>query len=155
MNLYHDATTIPADPRSVWHVVSDPARAPEWNDQVHETRPLSEGVSRKGFRYEVVYELRGVRTQLVAELTTFDAPTHLICSCRGGSLGPKESLQEEYFLSQVIGGTRIERRVDLLGTRVPWLLRRILRLLADWSHPIGYVPPALERLGEVVVAGRG
>ncbi len=154
MELLRESGTIPADLPDVWRVVSDPARFPEWLDQI-ESVTLPPGLPGPGYRYAVVYELQDIRMTLAAEMTTFEPPTRLVCTCTGGSLAPDEQVQEEYTLSPVIGGTQVDRQVSILGREVGWAARLLMRALASVTQDLQQESRAIVRLEALVVASRG
>lgn len=155
MELFRESGTIPADLPDVWSVVSDPARFPEWLEQI-ESVTLPDGERPgPGYRYTVVYELQDIRMTLAAEMTIFDPPTRLTCTCTGGSLAGDEQVQEEYTLSPVVGGTQVDRQVSIRGREVGWAARLLMRALASVTQDLQQESRAIARLEGLVVAGRG
>lgn len=155
MELFHESGTIPADLPDVWSVVSDPSRFPEWLEQI-ESVTLPEGERPgPGYRYTVVYELQDIRMTLAAEMSTFDPPTRLMCTCTGGSLAVDEQVQEEYTLSPVVGGTQVDRQVSIRGREVGWAARLLMRALASVTQDLQQESRAIARLEGLVVASRG
>lgn len=155
MELFRESGTIPADLPDVWRVVSDPSRFPEWLEQVETvTLPSQDGTPGMGFRYRVVYELQDIRMTLSAEMTTFDPPTRLVCTCTGGSLAPDEQVQEEFTLSPMVGGTQVDRQVSIRGRDVGWAARLLMRALASVTQDLQQESRAIARLEALVVASR-
>ncbi len=154
MELFRESGTIPADLPDVWRVVSDPSRFPEWLEQI-ESVTLPEGIPGPGYRYTVVYELQGIRMTLTGEMTTFDPPNQLVCTCTGGSLAEDEQGQEQYTLSPVVGGTQVDRQVSLRGREVGWAARLLVRALASVTQDQQQASRAVAQLESLVVADRG
>ena len=155
MELFRESGTIPADLPDVWRVVSDPSRFPEWLEQIESVTLLEQGPPGLGYRYTVAYELQGIRMSLTGEMTTFDPPTRLVCTCTGGSLDPEEQVEEQYSLSPVVGGTLVDRQVSLRGREVGWAARLLMRALTSVTQDQQIASPTIARLEALVIANRG
>ena len=68
---------IIADPQTVWDLMTDPAREPEWIGGLKHARLIGDPPLREGSRVERVASFLGRRIEYVNEVTTY-TPPHIL-----------------------------------------------------------------------------
>jgi uncharacterized membrane protein len=67
----------------VFAVITDPARAPEWNDNVLEVRAVSDGPVREGTTWQQTTVMLGRPTQLECRVIRYQPPCHGVLRVTG------------------------------------------------------------------------
>jgi uncharacterized protein YndB with AHSA1/START domain len=92
----------------VWRYLSDDDLVMKWVSGLKEIRHKNPGVAGTGARFEMTVEMDGQRTDMVMEITAFDAPKHIgfrLNSAEGVS--PAFTETGEYVLTEANGTTQL------------------------------------------------
>ncbi|MFF0869871.1 SRPBCC family protein [Nonomuraea sp. NPDC003560] len=134
-----DHTTTYARPAAaVFAVLSDPARFPEWQADVLESR--ADGPLRDGVHVEQVRKVMGRRTEIGLTVADYVPGESLTLHTPPQA---KPGVSQAYRVSDVDGGCRVEFRLELEG--VPKMAEHLVRTQLGKQ-----VPQLFERLGTLL-----
>ena len=85
MNIDH-TVTIAATAESIWPLLTDPERSKEWNPDVVESTPRSNGPPQPGLISDVKIREGGRVVDYQEEITALEPPTQVVyvklCNCK-------------------------------------------------------------------------